>query len=99
MDKSDSRSVHEQAVAAAFFHDLRVPGDDGDARKSGRDANRFHAPCAALHRKSLFEDERKAQKKGLCAAHGQVIHGSVYGQRSDVASRKKQAASRRKNPS
>ena len=89
-DESNSRSVHEQSVAASFFHDLGVAGDDNHRRQGGSDANGFHNPAEGIERKPFFEDERKAQKKRFGAAHRQVIHRSVHRQRSDVAAGKEQ---------
>ena len=43
-----------------------------------------------IHGKSFFQDESGAHKQRFAAAHGDVIDGSVNGERADVAAGEEQ---------
>ena len=88
--KSNSCRVDEQPVALAFLDDLGIARNNLHARFRCRPAQRIHHAPEFVHRKPFFDDEGGAQKQRRCAAHRQIVHRAVNGERADVAAGKEQ---------
>ena len=89
-DDADAGRVDEDAVAFAPIHDLRVAGHQLHACLGRRPLHRLHDAPQRLHRQAFFQDEACAQEARPRAAHRQVVHRAVDGQRADVAAGKEQ---------
>ncbi len=87
---ADAGGVDEQAVALAALDNLGVAGDDGDAGRGRCFGHRRCDQAQGLGGKAFFKNEPGAQKQRPRAAHREIVHGAMHGERSDVAAGEKQ---------
>jgi hydrogenase maturation protein HypF len=90
VDETDPGGVDIAAVSLAPLHDLRVPGDDADARRRGGIPHGLGDPGQVGDREALLEDEAGRQVHRRRARHRQVVDGAVDGQVADVAAGEEQ---------
>ena len=86
----DPGGVDVAAVGLAPLHDLRVPGDDADPRRSSGVAHGRGDPDQVGDGEALLEDEARRQVQRRRAGHGQVVDRAVDGQVTDVAAGEEQ---------
>src|ERR1035441_10528423 len=86
----NSCRVDEQPIALTFLDDFGIASHNLHARVRRRLAQRIHHAPEFIHREALFDDEGGAQKQRRCAAHRQIVHRAVNGERTDVAAGKEQ---------
>jgi hypothetical protein len=90
--EADAADVDEDAVALAAVHDLRVARDDRDARAGGGRLHRGDDAREVAEGEALLEDEAGRERERLRAAHREVVHRAVHGERADVAAREEKRA-------
>ena len=90
LDHADAGRVDEDAVALASVHDLGVAGDQLHPAAAAATLHRLDDPPQRLHRQAFFQDQRRAEIERPRAAHGQIVHRAVDGERADIAAGKEQ---------
>jgi hypothetical protein len=89
-DHADPRGRHEQLVACALLHDLRVSRDDLDARLGGRSRHGVGDLSKGVDGDALLDDHRAGKIQRLRAADREIVDRSANGELADVAARKEQ---------
>ena len=90
LQDADARRVDEDAVTLPFVDDLGIARYDIDAAVAGGGAHRRHDAPQVVDGEAFLQDEGCGKMERTGAAHREVVHRSVHGERSDVAAREEE---------
>ena len=85
--ESDPRGRQVYAVAVAAAHDLGVAGNDRDAAAARRIGEPRDHPPQQRDFQSFLEEYAQCHEVRIGAAHRQIVHGAMHGERANVAAR------------
>ena len=86
---ADAGSVYENLVCFTPVNHLCITSDELDTCGIGSRVHRLDDAPEIFHRQTFFQDEPGREIKRPCSAHREIVHRSVNGEFSDIASGKK----------